>query len=89
MKMKIHKKAIQELFTANNKVLDAEEILAIGMSFWHDAEAHLDRASDTCLSTGSSTAMIACCWMLALACLGLLAGDRARSAPASTFTSST
>jgi methylenetetrahydrofolate/methylenetetrahydromethanopterin dehydrogenase (NADP+) len=29
-KMKIHKKAIQELFTANDKVLDAEEVLAIG-----------------------------------------------------------
>ena len=28
--MKIHKKAIQELFTANDKVLDAEEVLAIG-----------------------------------------------------------
>jgi methylenetetrahydrofolate/methylenetetrahydromethanopterin dehydrogenase (NADP+) len=32
MKMKIHKKAIEELFTANDKVLDAEEILAIGRS---------------------------------------------------------
>ena len=31
-KMKIHKKAIQELFTANDKVLDAEEILEIGRS---------------------------------------------------------
>ena len=29
-KMKIHKKAIQELFTANDKVLDAEEVLEIG-----------------------------------------------------------
>ncbi len=29
-KMKIHKKALQELFTSNDKVLDAEEILAIG-----------------------------------------------------------
>jgi hypothetical protein len=29
-KMKIHKKAIQELFTAHDKVLDAEEVLAIG-----------------------------------------------------------
>lgn len=29
-KMKIHKKAIQDLFTANDKVLDAEEILEIG-----------------------------------------------------------
>ena len=29
-KMKIHKKAIQELFTAADKVLDAEEVLAIG-----------------------------------------------------------
>ena len=28
--MKIHKKAIQELFTANDKVLDAEEVLEIG-----------------------------------------------------------
>ncbi len=28
--MKIHKKAVQELFTANNKVLDAEEILELG-----------------------------------------------------------
>jgi hypothetical protein len=31
-KMKIHKKAIEELFTANDKVLDAEEILALGRS---------------------------------------------------------
>jgi hypothetical protein len=31
-KMKIHKKAIQELFTANDRVLDAEEVLAIGRS---------------------------------------------------------
>jgi methylenetetrahydrofolate/methylenetetrahydromethanopterin dehydrogenase (NADP+) len=29
-KMKIHKKAIQELFTANDKVLDAEEVLELG-----------------------------------------------------------
>jgi methylenetetrahydrofolate/methylenetetrahydromethanopterin dehydrogenase (NADP+) len=29
-KMKIHKKAIQELFTAADKVLDAEEVLEIG-----------------------------------------------------------
>ena len=28
--MKIHKKAIQELFTANDKVLDAEEVLELG-----------------------------------------------------------
>lgn len=32
MKMKIHKKAIQELFTANDKVLDAEEVLELGRS---------------------------------------------------------
>jgi methylenetetrahydrofolate/methylenetetrahydromethanopterin dehydrogenase (NADP+) len=31
-KMKIHKKAIQQLFTANNQVLDAEEVLALGQS---------------------------------------------------------
>ncbi len=31
-KMKIHKKAIRELFAANDKVLDAEEVLAIGRS---------------------------------------------------------
>jgi hypothetical protein len=31
-KMKIHKKAIQELFTANDKVLDAEQVLEIGQS---------------------------------------------------------
>jgi hypothetical protein len=31
-KMKIHKKAIQELFTANDKVLDAEEVLELGRS---------------------------------------------------------
>jgi hypothetical protein len=31
-KMKIHKKAIQELFTSNEKILDAEECLAIGRS---------------------------------------------------------
>jgi hypothetical protein len=29
-KMKIHKKAIQALFTANDKVLDAEQVLEIG-----------------------------------------------------------
>jgi hypothetical protein len=29
-KMKIHRKAIQELFTSNDKVLDAEEVLEIG-----------------------------------------------------------
>jgi hypothetical protein len=28
--MKIHKRAVQELFTGNDKVLDAEEALAIG-----------------------------------------------------------
>jgi hypothetical protein len=31
-KMKIHKKAIQELYTSNDKVLDAEEILELGRS---------------------------------------------------------
>jgi hypothetical protein len=31
-KMKIHKKAIQELFTRNDKVLDAEQVLEIGRS---------------------------------------------------------
>jgi methylenetetrahydrofolate/methylenetetrahydromethanopterin dehydrogenase (NADP+) len=31
-KMNIHKKAIQQLFTANDLVLDAEEILALGQS---------------------------------------------------------
>jgi hypothetical protein len=31
-KMKIHKRAIQELFTAQDKVLDAEEILELGRS---------------------------------------------------------
>jgi len=31
-KMKIHKKAIQELFTSNDKVLDAEQVLEIGRS---------------------------------------------------------
>ncbi|MDB5349608.1 MAG: Methylene-tetrahydromethanopterin dehydrogenase, N-terminal [Planctomycetota bacterium] len=31
-KMKIHKKALQELFTANDKRIDAEECLAIGRS---------------------------------------------------------
>jgi hypothetical protein len=29
-KMKIHKKAIEQLFTANNLVLDAEEVLELG-----------------------------------------------------------
>jgi hypothetical protein len=29
-KMKIHKKAVQELFTSSDKVLDAEEVLALG-----------------------------------------------------------
>jgi hypothetical protein len=28
--MKIHKKAIQELFAANDRLLDAEECLAVG-----------------------------------------------------------
>jgi hypothetical protein len=28
--MKIHKRAIEELFLANDKVLDAEEVLDIG-----------------------------------------------------------
>ena len=28
--MKIHKKAIQQLFTANSLVLDAEEVLELG-----------------------------------------------------------
>jgi hypothetical protein len=32
-KMKIHKKAIQELFTSNDKILDAEEVLELGRSF--------------------------------------------------------
>jgi len=31
-KMQIHKKAIQQLFTANNLVLDAEEVLALGQA---------------------------------------------------------
>jgi hypothetical protein len=31
-KMKIHKRAIQELFTSNDKVLDAEEVLDLGRS---------------------------------------------------------
>ena len=30
--MNIHKKAIQQLFTANDLVLDAEEVLALGQS---------------------------------------------------------
>jgi hypothetical protein len=29
-KMKIHRAAIQQLFTANNQILDAEEVFAIG-----------------------------------------------------------
>ncbi len=32
-KMKIHKKAIQELFTSNDKILDAEQVLELGQSF--------------------------------------------------------
>jgi methylenetetrahydrofolate/methylenetetrahydromethanopterin dehydrogenase (NADP+) len=32
IKMNIHKKAIQQLFTANDLVLDAEEVLALGQS---------------------------------------------------------
>lgn len=32
-KMKIHKNAIKQLFTANNLVLDAEEVLELGRSF--------------------------------------------------------
>jgi hypothetical protein len=32
IKMKIHKKAIEQLFTANNHVLDAEEVLELGRS---------------------------------------------------------
>jgi methylenetetrahydrofolate/methylenetetrahydromethanopterin dehydrogenase (NADP+) len=31
-KMKIHKQAIQELFTANDKILDAEQVLELGRS---------------------------------------------------------
>jgi methylenetetrahydrofolate/methylenetetrahydromethanopterin dehydrogenase (NADP+) len=31
-KMKIHKKAVQELFTSNDKILDAEEVLELGRS---------------------------------------------------------
>jgi methylenetetrahydrofolate/methylenetetrahydromethanopterin dehydrogenase (NADP+) len=31
-KMKIHKKAIQELFTSNDKILDAEQVLELGRS---------------------------------------------------------
>ena len=31
-KMKIHKRAIQELFTANDKVFDAEQVLELGRS---------------------------------------------------------
>ncbi len=30
MKMKIHKKAVQDLFTSNDKVLDAEQVLDLG-----------------------------------------------------------
>lgn len=29
--MKIHKKAVQQLFAASDQVLDAEEVLALGM----------------------------------------------------------
>ncbi len=29
--MKIHKRAIQELFTANDKVFDAEQVLELGI----------------------------------------------------------
>jgi hypothetical protein len=32
IKMKIHKQAIEELFTANDKVFDAEQVLALGRS---------------------------------------------------------
>lgn len=32
LKMKIHKKAVKELFSANDKVLDAEEVLELGRS---------------------------------------------------------
>lgn len=32
LKMKIHKKAIQDLFTSNDKIIDAEECLVIGRS---------------------------------------------------------
>ena len=32
LKMKIHKKAIQELFTSNDKILDAEQVLELGRS---------------------------------------------------------
>ena len=31
-KMKIHKKAIQELFVTNDKILDAEQVLELGRS---------------------------------------------------------
>jgi hypothetical protein len=31
-KMKIHKKAIQDLFASNDQVLDAEEVLELGRS---------------------------------------------------------
>ncbi len=30
--MKIHKRAIQELFTANDKVFDAEQVFELGRS---------------------------------------------------------
>ena len=33
IKMKIHKKAIEELFTANDKIFDAEQVLELGRSF--------------------------------------------------------
>lgn len=32
LKMKIHKKAVQELFASNDKILDAEEVLELGRS---------------------------------------------------------
>ncbi len=53
-KMKIHKKAIQELFTANDKVLDAEEVLALGRELgvtatWSASSAPTrGRAASTC-----------------------------------------
>ena len=31
-KMKIHKKAIQELFTSNDRIFDAEQVLELGRS---------------------------------------------------------
>ncbi len=32
IKMKIHKKAIEELFNANDKIFDAEQVLELGRS---------------------------------------------------------